>query len=112
PVYLFSVAYAVLFVARPASDASTHALLISGYDPSPTYSTALWIGLGGACAFYAGYYSRVGGRVGGWMRAPTRRISQNALDGLIVAGVALSVALFALLLVRTGGGAAFAILSG
>jgi oligosaccharide repeat unit polymerase len=112
PVYLFSFAYAVLFVARPAYDASTQGLLISGYDPSATYSRALWVGLVGACAFYVGYYSRAAERVGGRMHAPTRRISQHTLDGLIVAGVALSLALFGLLLLHAGGRAAFAILSG
>jgi oligosaccharide repeat unit polymerase len=112
PVYLFALSYAVLFVARPIYDASRNGVLISGYDPSSTYDKALWIALVGACAFYVGYYSKIGTRIGRRVGARVCEVSLPALDGFIVAGVSVSIALFALLLAQAGGREAFAILTG
>jgi hypothetical protein len=71
PIVLFSVAYGVMFVVRPAAMIATHHLAYDGprtsTDVSATFTKMLVLALVGAVAFVAAYESPLGGRLAsGW----------------------------------------------
>lgn len=110
PVYLFAVAYAILFVVRPVADLLTQAPspVIFGYVTGDTYQQALLVGLVGAVGFYAGYYSGVGRRLG--ERVPLSRapLPDDTLRWGVTITLVIAVALFALFLVTGQGQATLA----
>ena len=71
PPHLFAVSYLVLFALRPAYDVSTGLPWFNDYPIAPGFHVAMEVGIVGAAAFYAGYYSRFGRDFGRHWRVPS-----------------------------------------
>jgi hypothetical protein len=112
PIYLYSVAFFVLFVLRPAvmyafTDSSPSWL---GYDISRTYSPAILLGVYGTIAVYVGFYLGPTPRE----RAPRlpRRLSAVRLAVATSALIVTSAVAYAYFIGSAGGAGAIALLLG
>jgi O-antigen/teichoic acid export membrane protein len=114
PVYLFSIAYAVLFVVRPAVDLSTEGGVpaVAGIRVDATYGSALFVAAVGCLAFYVGYFGRLGVRLSEAVPLPPLRWPAGTVRGLVVmAGVIVGV-VFGAFVLRNGGLSAVGVLGG
>jgi uncharacterized membrane protein (UPF0136 family) len=114
PAHLFALVFFILFVVRPLVDITTPGgLFWIGYSVKDTYKDALVAAAIGASFFYAGYYARLGQRIGRSLPLPRPRWSTRTLDAFAATTAALSLTLFGVFVVRSGGVSAFRdILSG
>lgn len=105
PVHLFAATYAVLFVVRPAFDLSTQGTspVVLGYSTGATYGMALAIALVGLLSFYAGYYSRLGERLGELVPLPRAMLAPAQLSAGVLLTLGWSVGLFTLFVAGNGG---------
>jgi hypothetical protein len=106
PIVLFSVAYGVMFVVRPASMLVGHHLEYDGprtpTDVSDTFSKILVLALLGAVAFVGAYETSLGRALAGRGRA----VRALTVDRAVLAAAALgsvAVASFLAFLASTGG---------
>jgi hypothetical protein len=103
PIIPASLAFLVMFVARPIADQVTSKYNHLGFDINPTFDEALFIVLVGCLAFNVGYLSNNGARfsprfLGFARRFPERRV---VIAGATTAGVGVGV--YSLFLMSKGG---------
>jgi hypothetical protein len=106
PIVLFSAAYGVMFVARPASMLVAHHLEYDGprtsTDVSGTFSKMLVLALLGAVAFVGAYETPLGRVLAGRGRPVRELTADRAVMAAAVLG-AVAVASFLAFLASTGG---------
>ena len=94
PPHLFAIGYLVLFALRPAYDVAADLPWFNDYPIAPGFRIAMEIGIVGAAAFYAGYYSRLGRDFGRRWRLPAPNLSVASLDGFIAVSAIASALLY------------------
>ena len=94
PPHLFAIGYLVLFALRPAYDVAAGLPWFNDYPIAPGFRIAMEIGIVGAAAFYAGYYSRLGRDFGRRWRIPAPDVSVASLDGFIAVAAIASALLY------------------
>jgi oligosaccharide repeat unit polymerase len=94
PPHLFAIGYLVLFALRPAYDVAAGLPWFNDYPIAPGFRIAMEIGIVGAAAFYAGYYSRLGRDFGRRWHLPSPNISVASLDGFIAVAAIASALLY------------------
>lgn len=106
PIFVFALAWGVMFVIRPIAMAIRDDRIFYGVDISSTLDKAVLLGLVGAVAFCVGYAASFGRRVA--VRLPASAETDLPPRVLLVAGAAglLGVGLFMLFLLTAGGEAA------
>jgi oligosaccharide repeat unit polymerase len=94
PPHLFAVSYLVLFALRPAYDVSTGLPWFNDYPIAPGFHVAMEVGIVGAAAFYAGYYSRFGRDFGRHWRVPSPNVSVASVDGFVTVSAIVTAGLY------------------
>jgi O-antigen/teichoic acid export membrane protein len=114
PVYLFAIAYAVLFVVRPAVDLSAQGGVpaVAGVRVDATYERALVVAVVGCLAFYVGYFGRLGVRLSEAVPLPPQRWPSGTVRGLVVTTGVIVAAVFGAFVLRHGGLNALSVLGG
>jgi hypothetical protein len=106
PIVLFSVAYGVMFVVRPAAMIATHHLAYDGprtsTDVSATFTKMLVLALLGAVAFVAAYEAPLGGRLASGWRGLGDLGAPRVVVGALAIGL-LGVGSFVAFLVSSSG---------
>jgi hypothetical protein len=108
PLTVFTVAFGVMFLARPVAMLVTDSLVVEStegpaYDLRPTFSLMLAVALIGAIGFQLGYAAGLGSWLGKRVKAPPRVWHVDTAVTVALALTGAGVGLFGLFVFRSGG---------
>jgi hypothetical protein len=98
-----NVALLIMFVVRPVADLTFGTLPASHTPESPTFNSALLVGLVGSAAFQVGYFSKWGRRLAGGGRLLRQPFEANYLSKWGLSLAVVGIGLYGAFLVRNGG---------